>query len=103
MVCLLIEMLAVSACRGDAKEIEAAATTHQLIFKQIISAGVGLCSRAETAKVKFSEVRLECVDHDNSITPLQKHVALFDRNKDKIVYPWEAYKVQSLGLFWFFK
>ncbi|KAJ3040017.1 hypothetical protein HDV00_011572 [Rhizophlyctis rosea] len=37
-----------------------------------------------------------------NMTPLQKHVEYFDRNKDGIIYPWESFAgFSALGFNWF--
>ncbi|XP_042513703.1 probable peroxygenase 4 [Macadamia integrifolia] len=30
--------------------------------------------------------------HSQDLSPLQKHVAFFDRNKDGLIYPWETFQ-----------
>jgi peroxygenase len=33
--------------------------------------------------------------YNHELTPLQKHVAFFDRNKDGVIYPSETYQGDS--------
>ncbi|XP_078159806.1 putative peroxygenase 4 isoform X1 [Carex rostrata] len=46
---------------------------------------------------KEVEKREEKLKHED-MTPLQKHVAFFDRNKDGLIYPWETFRgMRAIG------
>jgi peroxygenase len=44
-------------------------------------------------KLKLKETAASMADvYNHELTPLQKHVAFFDRDKDGVIYPSETYQ-----------